>query len=124
MNEASTRHQLRGTQTPDDAAASAGLTEGLHVVHTGPLDAPTVVLVHGSGASMAWWDPVLPALRDLHVVRVDLLGHGRSAKPDDGYEMTEQARRVGAVLDRLGVSRAVLVGHSTGGNVATSLVEQ
>nr|CTQ91287.1 Alpha/beta hydrolase fold [Kibdelosporangium sp. MJ126-NF4] len=83
-----------------------------------------MVLVHGLAGSTAWWDPVLPALRDLHVVRVDLLGHGRSAKPADGYGIGEQARRVGAVLDQLGVRRASVVGHSTGGAVATSLAEQ
>ncbi|MEU9046885.1 MULTISPECIES: alpha/beta hydrolase [unclassified Kitasatospora] len=96
----------------------------IHVVQDGPRDAPTVVLLHGLGGSTAWWDPVLPALRDLHVVRVDLLGHGRSAKPADGYRIAEQARRVGAVLDRLGVRHATVVGHSTGGTVATSLAEQ
>ncbi|MFG2697125.1 alpha/beta fold hydrolase [Kitasatospora sp. NPDC048407] len=96
----------------------------LHVVQDGPPGAPTVVLLHGLGGSTAWWDPVLPALRDLHVVRVDLLGHGRSAKPAGGYGMEEQARRVGAALDQLGVHRATVVGHSTGGAVATALAEQ
>ncbi|CCH32499.1 alpha/beta fold hydrolase [Actinosynnema sp. NPDC047251] len=96
----------------------------VHIVQDGPPDAPTVVLLHGLAGSTAWWDPVLPALRDLHVVRVDLLGHGRSAKPAVGYGIEEQARRVGAVLDQLGVRRASVVGHSTGGAVATSLAEQ
>ncbi|MEV0412474.1 alpha/beta fold hydrolase [Streptomyces sp. NPDC050448] len=96
----------------------------IHVVQDGPPDAPTVVLLHGLGGSTTWWDPVLPALRDLHVVRVDLLGHGGSAKPADGYGIAEQARRVGTALDRLGVRRATVVGHSTGGAVATSLAEQ
>jgi len=58
------------------------------------------------------------------VVRVDLLGHGGSAKPAGGYGITDQARRVGAVLDQLGVHRATLVGYSTGGMVATALAEQ
>lgn len=96
----------------------------LHVVRDGPPGAPAVVLVHGLAGSTAWWEPVLPALRDLHVVRVDLLGHGRSAKPTGGYGIAEHAGRVGAVLDRLGVRRATVVGHSTGGAVATSLAEQ
>jgi pimeloyl-ACP methyl ester carboxylesterase len=96
----------------------------IHVVQDGPSTAPTVVLLHGLGGSTAWWDPVLPALRDRHVVRVDLLGHGGSAKPAGGYGIAEQARRVGAVLDQLGVRRATVVGHSTGGAVATSLAEQ
>jgi pimeloyl-ACP methyl ester carboxylesterase len=96
----------------------------VHVVQSGPPSAPAVVLLHGTAGSTAWWDPVEPALRDWHVVRVDLLGHGRSAKPGGGYRVAEQARRVGAVLDHLGVRRATVVGHSTGGMVATSLAEQ
>ncbi|MFH9355430.1 alpha/beta fold hydrolase [Kitasatospora sp. NPDC017646] len=96
----------------------------MHVVQDGPPDAPALVLIHGLGGSTTWWDPVMPRLRDLHVVRVDLLGHGKSAKPADGYGMADQARRVAAVLDRLGVRHATVVGHSTGGAVATSLAEQ
>ncbi len=96
----------------------------IHVVQDGPPGAPTVVLLHGLAGSTAWWDPVLPAMRDLHVVRVDLLGHGGSAKPTDGYGIAQHARRVGAVLDQLGVRRATIVGHSTGGALATSLAEQ
>ncbi|MGY5124216.1 alpha/beta fold hydrolase [Streptomyces nigrescens] len=98
--------------------------ENIHLVQDGPPGAPTVVLLHGLSGSTAWWDPVLPALRDLRVVRVDLLGHGTSAKPVDGYGIAEHARRVGAVLDKVGVRRATVVGHSTGGSVATSLAEQ
>ncbi|PWV84578.1 Pimeloyl-ACP methyl ester carboxylesterase [Prauserella marina] len=58
------------------------------------------------------------------MVRIDLLGHGGSAKPAEGYGIAEHAGRVAAVLDHLGVREAVVAGHSTGGAVATSLAEQ
>ena len=92
----------------------------------GPRDAPVLVLIHGLAASTRWWDQLVPMLASTYrVVRVDLLGHGRSAKPaGGGYAMPEQAARVGAALDQLGVRRAVVVGHSTGGMVATALAEQ
>ncbi|MCP2339446.1 pimeloyl-ACP methyl ester carboxylesterase [Actinomadura rupiterrae] len=96
----------------------------LNVVQSGPSDAPAVVLLHGMFGSTAWWDRVLPALRDRHVVRVDLLGHGRSAKPVDGYGVAEQAREVAAMLDRIGVRNATVIGHSFGGFVGTALAEQ
>ncbi|WP_327140607.1 alpha/beta fold hydrolase [Nocardia sp. NBC_01327] len=96
----------------------------IHVVAGGAPSARAVVLLHGLAGSTAWWDQVMPELHDQYVVRIDLLGHGKSAKPDSGYSMAEQARRVGAVLDRLGVREAVVIGHSTGGYVATSLAEQ
>lgn len=101
------------------------LPEGdMHVVVSGTPSAEAVVLIHGLAGSTAWWDQVMPALQGRYVVRVDLLGHGKSAKPDGGYSIAEQSRRVGIVLDRLGVGRAILIGHSTGGYVATSLAEQ
>ncbi|MEV5652447.1 alpha/beta hydrolase [Nocardia sp. NPDC052254] len=96
----------------------------IHIVTSGVPGPDAVVLIHGLGASTVSWDPVVPALRDRYVVRIDLLGHGRSAKPDGGYGMAEQASRVGVVLDRIGVRHAVVVGHSSGGYVATSLAEQ
>jgi pimeloyl-ACP methyl ester carboxylesterase len=98
----------------------------VHVRQDGPRDAPALVLIHGLAGSTRWWDPLVPMLATSYrVIRIDLLGHGRSAKPaGPGYEIPEQATRVGAVLDRLDVRPAVVVGHSTGGSVATALAEQ
>jgi pimeloyl-ACP methyl ester carboxylesterase len=83
-------------------------------------------LIHGLGGSTRWWDGVVPMLSaSYRVIRIDLLGHGRSAKPaGGGYAVPQQGRRVGQALDRLGVKRAIVVGHSTGGYVATALAEQ
>ncbi|MEC3917653.1 alpha/beta fold hydrolase [Nocardia sp. CDC160] len=96
----------------------------IHVVTSGVPDSHAVVLIHGLGASTSWWDPVMPALDGKYIVRVDLLGHGKSAKPESGYSIREQAARVGTILDHLGVTRATVIGHSSGGYVATSLAEQ
>ncbi|MBY8881067.1 alpha/beta fold hydrolase [Actinacidiphila acidipaludis] len=98
----------------------------LHVRQDGPRDAPALVLVHGLAASTSWWDAIVPELAAArHVVRLDLLGHGRSARPDGpGYRIADHARRVGAALDRLGVEQAVAIGHSTGGLVVTALAEE
>jgi pimeloyl-ACP methyl ester carboxylesterase len=98
----------------------------IYVSQDGPRDAPALVLVHGLGSSTRWWDRVVPMLaRSYHIIRIDLLGHGRSAKPaGGGYAIPQQARRVGQALDRLGVKHAIMVGHSTGGAVATALAEQ
>jgi pimeloyl-ACP methyl ester carboxylesterase len=60
-----------------------------------------------------------------HVIRIDLPGHGQSDKPSGGdYSIPAQGRRVGQVLDRLGIKHAITAGHSTGGYVATALAEQ
>ncbi|MFF5208925.1 alpha/beta fold hydrolase [Streptosporangium sp. NPDC000396] len=98
----------------------------IYVRQDGPPDAPALVLIHGLAASTRSWDALVPLLTKSHrVIRIDLLGHGRSAKPaGGGYGMPEQGRRVGEAMDRLGVKNAVVVGHSTGGAVATALAEQ
>ena len=97
----------------------------MHVVQDGPPGGPALLLIHGTGASTAWWDPVVPALAGAcRVIRIDLAGHGRSASPGGGYDISAQARRAGAVLNRLGAGQVTVIGHSTGGYVATALAEQ
>ena len=85
-----------------------------------------IVLLHGFACSQRWWDRVAPELarRGLRVIRFDLLGHGNSEMPRDGYAPDEQARRVAAALRKLRVRRATVVGHSMGGTVASALVEE
>jgi pimeloyl-ACP methyl ester carboxylesterase len=84
-----------------------------------------IVLIHCFGCSLHWWDRMVPLLSPEHrVIRIDLLGHGGSAKPKTGYSIPDQGRLVAAALDRLGVQGAVVVGHSLGGTVAVSLAEQ
>ena len=91
----------------------------------GDRDDPAIVLLHGFACSQRWWDRVAPELarRGLRVIRFDLLGHGNSEMPRDGYAPDEQARLVAAALRKLRVRRATVVGHSMGGTVASALVE-
>lgn len=97
----------------------------IHVVQDGTPGARGVLLIHGTGASTAWWDPVVaPLAGACRVIRVDLAGHGKSSSPADGYDIPAQARRVGAVLDCLSAGPVTVIGHSTGGIVATALAEQ
>ncbi|MGC5168934.1 alpha/beta fold hydrolase [Luteimicrobium sp. DT211] len=117
----------RGMAPASRTEATVALPDGdVHVTVDGPRGAPTLLLIHGSGASGRSWEWVVPLLAEAHrVIRVDLLGHGRSAKPVDvSYEVADEARRVAAVAERLGTGRVVVVGHSSGGIVATALAEQ
>jgi len=99
--------------------------QNIHVVENGSPSGPTLLLIHGYAGSTSWWDLLVPRLAvDYRVIRVDLLGHGRSDKPADGYAISAQGRLVGSVLITLGVNQVTVVGHSTGGLVATSLAEQ
>lgn len=80
-----------------------------------------VVLVHGLGEHAGYWNDNVSALlrAEVRLVVPDLLGHGRSDKPRDGYRMTEQAARLAGLLDALAIDEpVVLVGHSMGGQIA------
>ena len=81
-----------------------------------------VVLVHGQLMPRRMHQPLARALaaEGLHVVTVDLLGHGRSDKPADPlvYSMTAFGEQVVALLDHLGADQAVVGGTSLGANVS------
>ncbi|MGZ6640393.1 MAG: alpha/beta fold hydrolase [Solirubrobacteraceae bacterium] len=81
---------------------------------------PTVVAIHGLGATKASFLPTLEALADgFRVVAIDLPGFGDSDKPLGApYHAPFFAAAVVAVLDALGEDRAHLVGNSLGGRVA------
>ena len=80
---------------------------------------PAVVLLHGFGDTGDMWTPLAVALaKDHRVIVPDLRGMGLSSKPLAGYEKKNQAGDVRAVLDALGVDRAVVVGHDIGTMVA------
>lgn len=99
-------------------------SQGMHVVHDGSRQASPLLLIHGSGASGACWGPVVSALAGHHhVIRVDLPGCGQSPSAPS-YDVPVQASRVAAVLDGLGSREVAVVGHSSGGYVATALAEQ
>jgi pimeloyl-ACP methyl ester carboxylesterase len=66
------------------------------------------------------------AVHGFRVVLLDLLGHGTSDKPHHAtqYRMDRYARQVVALLDELGVERAVVGGVSLGANVALHVAVQ
>jgi esterase len=91
----------------------------LHADVDGPEDGPVVVFLHGvsgSGATYAW----LPArITDgRRIVRLDLRGHGRSARAPGTYVIDRYGADVAAVLEHVAGRPAVLVGHSLGGVAA------
>jgi pimeloyl-ACP methyl ester carboxylesterase len=81
-----------------------------------------VVLVHGQMMPRRMHQPLARKLgaAGTHVVTVDLLGHGRSDRPDDPllYSMTAFGEQVVALLDHLGADQAVVGGTSLGANVS------
>ena len=80
---------------------------------------PAVVLIHGFGETGDMWSPMAAELEKNHTVIVpDLRGMGLSSHPAGGYDKWTQAGDIRAVLDKLGIDRADIVGHDIGVMVA------
>ena len=80
---------------------------------------PAVVLIHGFGETGDMWSPMAAELAKDHTVVVpDLRGMGLSSHPAEGYDKWTQAGDIRAVLDKLGIDRADIVGHDIGVMVA------
>jgi pimeloyl-ACP methyl ester carboxylesterase len=105
---------------PGDMVDVAGTR--LHVRDSGPKDAPAVVMLHGFGASLHTWEPWAQALQgEFRVIRFDLPGSGLSPPdPSGDYSDARSVALLTALLDRLGLAQAGLIGNSMGGRIAWS----
>ncbi|HLN79312.1 MAG TPA: alpha/beta fold hydrolase [Nocardioidaceae bacterium] len=80
---------------------------------------PVVLFIHGILGSHRNWAHLIDRLDETHRVIVpDLFGHGHSAKPMGDYSLGGHAGTLRDLLDRLGIDRVTLVGHSFGGGIA------
>jgi pimeloyl-ACP methyl ester carboxylesterase len=80
---------------------------------------PVVLFIHGILGSYRNWSHLIDRLDETHRVIVpDLFGHGASAKPVGDYSLGAHAGTMRDLLDRLGIERVTIVGHSLGGGIA------
>ena len=84
----------------------------------------TVVLLHGTGAATHSWRHLMPLLAEDHrVIAMDLPGHGFTrGRPAGGLTLPGMATAVAALLDKLEVRPARLIGHSAGAAIALQMV--
>jgi pimeloyl-ACP methyl ester carboxylesterase len=97
----------------------------IFVQEAGPANGTPVVLFHGTAAWSEFWRKTLTALGDagFRAIAVDLPPFGFSDRPtDNSYNRAAQAARVREVLDRLGIERVIVVGHSFGAGAAVETV--
>lgn len=74
-----------------------------------------LLFVHGWNCDESVWNEQAPGLaKKIHVITIDLPGHGKSDQPRIAYTMDLHARAIDAVLQDAGAKDAVLVGHSNG----------
>ena len=79
-----------------------------------------VIALHGWLDNAASFDRMLPFMENLHVIALDLAGHGRSSprSPDSSYDIWIDIGEVISVADQMGWDRFSLIGHSRGAAIA------
>ncbi|MGK2955235.1 MAG: alpha/beta fold hydrolase [Solirubrobacterales bacterium] len=88
-------------------------------------EGPPLVLIHGITSSSRTWKSVMPRLAEKYtVIAPDLLGHGRSAKPQGDYSLGAYASGMRDLLVALEIPKATIVGHSLGGGIALQYAYQ
>jgi pimeloyl-ACP methyl ester carboxylesterase len=115
----------RRSRTSERPRAGRVHANGIDTFYLEAGSGPTVIVLHGLGATNASMVPTLAALSaDHRVIAPDLPGFGESDKPAATYDPAFFAAWLVAFMDRLGIERASLVGNSMGGRIAieTALV--
>jgi haloalkane dehalogenase len=106
MTEADVLSNERRVDTPN----------GQVFVREMPGQDPPIVLMHGFPDDHRIYDKLLPRLSPRRAVAFDWLGYGRSDRSDTAGSVPEEhGAELAAVLDELGITRAVLVGHDASG---------
>ena len=79
-----------------------------------------LLLLHGSEPQESWrvWEPMLGMADTYRVIAPDLLGHGKSTKPDETPDFRAQAQVLKDFVEKLGVQKLSLMGSGWGGQVA------
>jgi pimeloyl-ACP methyl ester carboxylesterase len=95
----------------------------LHYFEAGPASGAPLVLVHGLGARGEDWAAMIPALaaRGFQVYVPDLLGYGRSPRPDVDYSISLEEQTVVQFMQAMHVPRADIGGWSMGGWIVMKL---
>lgn len=78
----------------------------------------TIVWIHGIGGKHDTWADITPNVPGFRHLAYCVRGHGDSGKPAGPYNLELWARDGAALLDGLGIERAIITGHSMGGAIA------
>ena len=116
-------------ETIDSARCSQALSTGIDMsyIEVGPSGGPAVILIHGLTDNVRSWSLSMAALHEinpqLHIMAVDLRGHGKSSMPDAAicasapencFRAADFAADIVAFMHAKGIAKADLAGHSLG----------
>jgi len=113
--EVAAEKEVEPTITVDNAISADGISIAYEVRGEGK---PALVFVHGWCCDRSYWNKQLPHFAEKYkVLSIDLAGHGESGLDRKEWTMGAFGEDVVAVINKLDLDQAVLIGHSMGGPV-------
>ena len=92
---------------------------GIQLAYTRIGTGKPLVLVHGYPLDHSIWDEVASVLKkDFDIILPDLRGFGGSDIVESQYKISDMAADIAGLLDKLGIEKAVIAGHSMGGYIS------
>ncbi|KKB73897.1 MULTISPECIES: 2-succinyl-6-hydroxy-2,4-cyclohexadiene-1-carboxylate synthase [Bacillus] len=95
---------------------------GYEIEDNGASAEKTAVFLHGFTGSAKTWDETDEHFRGIRLIKLNLLGHGKTDSPADNqrYTTEQQAADLLEIFDLLKLKKVDLVGYSMGGRLALS----
>ena len=98
--------------------------DGVHLYYEVYGHGRPIILIHGGGLSMVWWNKQLQSLsKDYRVFALDTRGNGKSGKTPWGHRTARYAMDIRQVLESLELFDVTLVGWSIGARTVLSYIE-
>ncbi len=81
-----------------------------------------LIFIHGWNLNMRYWDDQVRHFQSRYrILNLDLAGHGNSGKDRSNWTVENFARDITHIMQKEGIDKAILVGHSLGGNIALQI---
>lgn len=110
---------LTGCSDPVPEKSSASKMPALFSESLGQPDGTSIVFLHGlTGSTRSWGAPSRALSAEHHLLLVDLLGFGRSPKPNLDYSLDQHLLALEKAVRESGIERVHLTGYSTGALLA------
>ena len=77
-----------------------------------------LIFLHSFGGSLEMWDSLSSYFKNENILAFDLIGFGKSDKPDIDYNLETQVRYLNALLDSLKIKQCILIGSSMGASIS------
>lgn len=81
----------------------------------------TIILLHGFKMDSTTFNSLVTKLKDYSIVRVDLLGFGKSNQPNKPMNVSDYAELIKDLCQKYEITKPIIIGHSFGGRIAIKL---